>query len=176
MQTKTLRPLNNVRRAQLFGTFAYEPDPLPDNPEHIKVTDDWAKNNLETIELPLSLQTLVGIERATFHSMVAPKFLALVHAWEDAGVISDVIQWGGSYAPRFIRRSTTVLSAHAWASAFDINVAWNPLGSGGAPAGSQGSVLRLVPIAEACGWFWGGRFKKRPDPMHFELARLDYML
>jgi len=80
--------------------------------------------------------------------------------------------WAGSFAPRFIRGSTVTLSNHAWATAFDVNVAWNPLGAQPALLHKIGSVRALVPLANAHGFYWGGHFQTRPDGMHFELSRL----
>lgn len=37
---------------------------------------------------------------------------------------------------------------------------------------AQGSLRELVPIANEHGFFWGGHFKRRPDGMHFEVAKL----
>lgn len=34
-------------------------------------------------------------------------------------------------------------------------------------------ILKLVPIANAFGFFWGGHYQNRLDGMHFELAALD---
>ena len=83
----------------------------------------------------------------------------------------DVVTWNGSYSPRFVRGSQATLSAHSWASAFDINAQYNPLGRPGTPLGKTGSVMRLIPAAEKLGFFHGGAFR-RPDFMHFELAKL----
>lgn len=162
--------LNSRQRCELFGRFAYKPDPTKSNPEHILVTDTWAKENLVKISLG-PLAAAQGADEAVFHKLVAPRFEELVAAWVAEGVSEDVLQWGGSYAARFIRGKMGVLSAHAWGSAFDINPRWNGLGKIPAPEGAHGSVRRLVPAAERLGWAWGGRFR-RQDGMHFELARL----
>jgi hypothetical protein len=165
------RPLQTSDRVALFGRFAYKATPVPGNPEQITVTDPvWAKNLVKT-PLPAEIAAAEGADFAWFHKLVLPKFLELVKAWVDAQVIGDVIQWSGAYAARFTRGRPGVLSAHAFGSAFDINAAYNRLGMTPAGIREKGTVLRLVPFAEARGWVWGGRFS-RPDGMHFELAKL----
>jgi hypothetical protein len=58
------------------------------------------------------------------------------------------------------------LSMHAFGLAFDINTSTNQLGT-------QGDMHpRVVEILERWGFEWGGRWRPRPDPMHFELVRL----
>jgi hypothetical protein len=74
--------------------------------------------------------------------------------------------------PRFIRGSRSVLSNHAYGSAFDINAAWNPLGATPADVDEKGSVIELVPLAHEFGFYWGGHFNSRPDGMHFEAAEI----
>jgi hypothetical protein len=165
-----LRPLTAEGRRRLFGDFAYKADPITGNGERIRITDNWAKENLVTIPLG-ALAAAEGADKATFHRLVAPRFQELVEAWERAGVLQDVLTWNGSYAARFIRGSRVNLSAHAWASAFDVNIAHNRLGAEPAKLGQKGSVLRLVSIAEAHGFYWGGRFSRK-DGQHFELAKL----
>ena len=160
------KPLTSEGRAQLFGRFTWQPDPQPGNPENIKMLDSWAAVSIEKVLLPASI-TRDGHSVAWVHKMVAPHFLALVKAWEDAGVAADVLTWNGAYNARLIRGSTTTLSAHSHGSAFDINVSWNQLGQPPAALGAKGSVARLVPIAESLGWYWGGRFS-RVDGQHFE--------
>lgn len=166
-----LKPLNTHGRMKLFGRFSYKAVPLPDNPENIEVTGNWVKENLVTIPLG-ALEPAKGADSALFHRLVAPRVEELIAAWEAAGVAEDVCTWNGSYCARFIRGTTLgTLSAHAWGSAFDLNAKWNRLGAIPAAEGETGSVLRLVPIAERHGFYWGGRFA-RCDAMHFELARL----
>ena len=76
--------------------------------------------------------------------------------------------------PRFKRGQANggdeALSNHSFGSAFDINEGFNGFGTRPALVGERGSVRKLVTIANAQGFFWGGHFPKRPDGMHFEIA------
>lgn len=166
--------LGTSGRQAAFGKFEFRHDPRPDNPEHIVVTDDWARTNIGTIEIP----QLIGISgaptsgRIDFFNAAHDQLQALWQAWEDAGLLDRVVSWAGSYVPRFIRGSTSVLSNHAFGTAFDINSRANPLGAVPALAGKHGSVRELVVLANESGFYWGGHFKRRPDGMHFEIAQL----
>jgi len=169
---QTVKPLATAGRNRLFGAFQYKRTPVPDNPEKIVVTDDWVKKNLVTIQLPHELAALPGADVAVLHRLVAPKFEELIDAWRVAGVLGDIKTWNGSYAARLVRGTTKgTLSAHAWGSAFDINAKWNGLGVVPPEVGKEGSVQRLVDIAQERGWLWGGFFSRK-DAMHFELAEL----
>ena len=92
--------------------------------------------------------------------------------WEKEGLLDRILTFDGSFVPRFIRGSTSTLSNHAFGTAFDINAQFNPLGQEPAEMGAKGCVRELVPIANRFGFAWGGHFKKRPDGMHFEVARI----
>jgi hypothetical protein len=161
-------------RAEVFGAFSFKPAPTDSNPEGIQLLDDWAKKNLVSVVVP----QLVGVPGAPsdgkvlFHRLAAGQLVSLFQAWDDAGLMGRVLSWAGSYAPRFIRGSRTVLSNHAYASAFDINATWNGLGKEPALVGQRGSVRLLVPLANEHGFFWGGHFPNRPDGMHFEVAKV----
>jgi hypothetical protein len=91
--------------------------------------------------------------------------------WERAGLLHLVLTWHGSYVARFVRGSDRTLSNHAFGSAFDINFAWNKLGTVPALVGQKGTVRELVQIANDNGFYWGGHFK-RLDGMHFEVAQV----
>lgn len=61
-------------------------------------------------------------------------------------------------------RGTNAPSNHSWALAVDINSLSNPM--------STEFITDIPPKVVAawwhCGWFWGGWYQLRPDPMHFE--------
>lgn len=171
---KNLQPLvSNDERMQLFGRFEFVSDPKPDNPEAIRITDGWERDNIVRIEIP----QLKGISNAPqsgharFHAKVADQAAALFKAWQEEGLVVRLLTWGGAYVSRYVRGSRQILSNHAFGSAFDINVSWNRLGSRPALRGEQGSVRELVSLANQHGFYWGGHYTSRPDGMHFELAK-----
>lgn len=72
--------------------------------------------------------------------------------------------WCWGLAARKVRGSSTTWSNHAWALALDINAPTNPMTS---------RLITDMPswmprLWEAHGFRWGGRYKTRPDAMHYE--------
>ncbi len=164
--------VSTAQRQDTFGSFRFQAVPTPSNPEALTILDGWALNNIVQVEIP----QLIGIPGAPssgtilFHKKGADQIKALFRAWEENADIHLVLSWAGSFAPRFIRGSRSVLSNHAFGTAFDINAQWNPLGALPAKVGKPGSVRSLVPLANEFGFYWGGHYANRPDGMHFELA------
>lgn len=160
----------NAERAEIFGRFAFKSKPLPENPENIEVTDNWAKENIVIAKVP-QLIAIKGSDKVAFHKKGKAQLEKMWKDWDNAGLLHLVLTWSGSYNPRFIRGSRTVLSNHAFGTAFDINVPWNMLGTTPALVGRKGSVRELVKIANDNGFYWGGHFT-RMDGMHFEVAKV----
>lgn len=167
-------PLTSAEeRQRRFGPLHFEPAPRPDNPEAIRIVNSWEADNIVAVTIP----QLAGVEglhkagRVRFHRKAAAQLLALWAAWDKRGLLARVRTYAGAYAPRFIRGSRTVLSNHAFGTAFDVNAAWNPLGAQPALDGMPGCLLDLVPVANEFGFYWGGHFTRR-DGMHFEVAKL----
>jgi len=168
-------PLVSMQQRQsVFGVFTYVAAPTPSNPEAIQITNDWAQKNIVQVEIPQlsSVQGASSGGSVAFHQLAATQLQNLWKEWEDAGLLNLVLTWAGSYAPRFVRGSTTYLSNHAFGTAFDINAAWNPLGAVPALTSQKGSTRKLVEIANKWGFFWGGHFQPRRDGMHFEVAKI----
>lgn len=107
-----------------------------------------------------------------FHRLALAQLEGLWKAWQAKDLLPLIITFAGSFAHRFVQGSRTVLSNHAFGSAFDINVAWNQLGHTPALVGGKGSLRPLVPIANDYGFYWGGHFNTRKDGMHFEVAKI----
>ncbi|RYZ09228.1 MAG: peptidoglycan-binding protein [Myxococcales bacterium] len=165
-------PLGQAGRQQRFGKYDFVAAPVDGNPEAIQIHGGWVAENIQMFTIP-QLKNVSGAAaegRAQFHREVGPRVLELFQRWEEAGHLGSILTYGGSFVPRFVRGSRSVLSPHAHGSAFDINVAWNGFGAVPAKLGGRGSVRALVPIANELGFYWGGHFKRR-DGMHFELAR-----
>ncbi len=161
---------SNAERGEIFGKFEFRSNPLPNNPENIEVTDDWAKKNIVIASVP-QLVAIKGSAKVAFHIKGKAQLEKMWKDWESADLLHLVLTWAGSYNPRFIRGSRTVLSNHAFGTAFDINVDWNKLGAMPALVGRKGSVRELVEIANNNGFYWGGHFT-RLDGMHFEVAQV----
>jgi len=166
--------VSNQERAELFGRFEFTPAPTSQNPEAIRITDDWEERNIVRVEIP-ALANVKGSPaggQVRIHRLIADQFSSLWSRWKTDGLARLVLTWDGSFVPRFVRGSRTVLSNHSFGTAFDINAALNPLGSLPLLAGQKGSVRDLVVTANEHGFFWGGHFEKRPDGMHFEAAKI----
>ena len=161
--------LGSAARDKLFGPLEWE-----EVDGKVVCTNDW-KKNLVTIQVP----QLSGVEcygrpfsgKVTVHRLIVPQFLAFWAAVEREGLLHLVKSWGGTYVLRKIRRREA-LSNHAYAVAFDMNMKENGLGVVPALVGREGEVRRLVPLAMAYGFFWGGHYRNRKDGMHFEAVKV----
>jgi hypothetical protein len=167
----TFKPLSgNAAKAKVFGKFRYKSTGVK---EGIQILDDWAQKNIVRVSIP-QLVGVKGSGKATkfyFHRLAANQFQGFFAAVEKAGLSHLILSNGGSWVPRFIRGSRSILSNHSFGSAIDINVRWNYMGSQPALVGQEGSVRLLVQIAYKFGLYWGGHFR-RSDGMHFEVAKL----
>lgn len=120
------------------------------------------------------------------HRKAAPNIKALLDVWEQESLLHLVINYAGSFVPRYMRgkaphpthghsikksSDVSTLSNHSFGSAFDICTTWNWLGNTPAGCGQKGSVRELVESANAAGFYWGGHYSGRKDGMHFELTK-----
>lgn len=80
------------------------------------------------------------------------------------GCVHELRTWDGCFDIRNVRGRTTP-SLHSWGIAIDLNAAWNGLGR--TPTLSD----KFVKCFTDAGFEWGGVWK-RPDGMHFQLAKL----
>lgn len=98
------------------------------------------------------------------HKDVARLFRGFINEIVERGysVKDRADDWG--YAHRMIRGSTRTLSNHSWGLAVDLNATTNPMGS----RLVTDMPAWVIECAEKWGLSWGGRYKTRPDAMHFE--------
>lgn len=115
-------------------------------------TPEWQATNLVTIKASNG-------ETWQVDKKAAPSFQAFISDLEAKGYNPKS---SGGYNYRNIRGSNR-LSEHATGDAIDINAATNALGS---------SETDMPPdvsqMAAKYGLVWGGDWKTRPDPMHFQ--------
>ena len=155
--------VGNAAREAAIGKFAYK---RRNDAGEIDILGNWESENIVKVTLPWNNKV------TRFNKKAVKQLVDLWNAWAAAGLLDRVLTFDGGFVPRFVRGSTTNLSNHSWGTAFDINAEWNGLGKEPARKGKKGSVRELVQLANQYGFFWGGHFKKRPDGMHFEIAKL----
>lgn len=180
-----LLPMTATQRAERFGAFRFRPDPIPGNPEHIRIEAGWAEGNIEGFRIPQLLDARGKPRMVWMNRLAMQPMLDLFAEWGRLGLIPDVRTFDGGWAPRFKRQAGTYeqrvarcatlgaasLSNHAWGTAADFNAPWNQLGTPGAAPGAVGDMRPLAAVAERFGWYWGGNFRSRCDAMHLELAK-----
>lgn len=173
-------PLSFHQRQELFGEIKYKHVPVKNKPERVVITNDWDEDHLESAVIPQFVKARekhgwkMGWPkegRVQVHKKAKENFLGFFEYVEEAGFLDRLISFGGLWSARLTRGGSS-LSNHAHAVAFDINVPWNWMGNECAPIGQKGSLIELVPLANAWGFYWGGHFR-RIDGMHFELTKPD---
>ena len=114
----------------------------------------WEQNSLVTVKTTNGQSWRV-------HKLAAPSFEGLLRDLVAAGY-NPTSSGGFNYRPI---RGGTSLSRHAFGNAIDINAAANPMLKGRLQTDLPPNTAE---IAAKYGLTWGGTWKDRPDPMHFE--------
>lgn len=111
------------------------------------------------------------LKTLTFHKKAAAALLAaLTKVWDyydhSQAMMNKlgVSKTAGTFNPRYIRGSTSRWSNHAYGAAIDINAEQN----GFNVAGNIPPVM--IAAFKSEGARWGGDYKGRKDPMHFEFC------
>lgn len=110
-----------------------------------------------------------------FHKKAAGALTAALNEiWEHYGRNQGKIdalgisKYAGAYNPRYVRgteNTTRKWSNHAYGAAIDLNAADNGFGKG------KGNIPQpVVDAFKRQGARWGGDYKGRTDPMHFEFC------
>jgi D-alanyl-D-alanine carboxypeptidase-like protein len=105
------------------------------------------------------------VSRARCHRLLVQNFQKAFYDLAQAGLADQVKNYGGIYARRAIRGQAAHPSTHSWGIAIDLEPADYPLGS------SKRFPDQVVQIFADAGFFYGGDFKSRKDPMHFQFAK-----
>lgn len=108
----------------------------------------------------------------SFHKKAAPALkAALDEIWEKSGRSQALLDregisnCAGTYNPRKVRGSATKWSNHAYGAAIDLDAKDNGFGAG------KGDLPQFVIDAfKRQGARWGGDYRGRTDPMHFEFC------
>lgn len=137
------------------------------------VDPKWESLCCTTLEHPL-----LPRGKLYMHRLVIAPMNRLLDRWRARIINGDAyrVLSVACFAPRAQRGSNGLLaSTHSWAIAFDLNPDTNPLISGIEIDDPRRQKCKDIPDAwiadaKAEGWFWGGEFQHRYDPMHFQMA------
>lgn len=83
-----------------------------------------------------------------------------------SGCSKELETFDGCFNVRWVRGHPGQFSFHSWGVAFDFNARANPLG------GKSTWTPEFVKCFKDAGFVWGGDFKSRSDPQHFQLAMI----
>jgi hypothetical protein len=133
------------------------------------VNESWFSNNVVRVIPPWKMlyagKPIVSI---AFHKKCADALAAaLDEIWIACGKDQKTIEknglqeYGGSFAYRLIRGASTI-SNHSFAIAIDLAPSRNGLGTKGTMPDFA------VKAFDNQGFRWGGNYKTRKDPMHWE--------
>jgi hypothetical protein len=135
------------------------------------VNNTWFSKNVSRVTPPYKMSyAKKPIKTISFHKKCAEALsAALDEIWESCDKDPKKVakygleKFGGSFNYRLIRGSSA-LSNHAFAIAIDINPDGNALKT-------KGSMPKFaVDAFKKQGARWGGDYKGRKDPMHFEFV------
>ena len=117
-----------------------------------------------TLPYPLFYEG-VKVTRARCHHLITENFQQVFEAIKAAGLQDQVQNYSGIYNARAIRGQTAHPSTHSWGIAIDLEAAKYLLGS------PRRFPQEIVKIFQDAGFFYGGDFRSRKDPMHFQLCK-----
>lgn len=127
---------------------------------------NFEAENIVSFELPYPL--VYGgmmVHRTRCHRLAIENFQRAFMEIENCGLEEEAKRFGGIYNQRSIRGHPSHPSTHSWGIAIDLEPERYPLGS----------ILRMpdavVEIFKRAGFTYGGNFKSRLDPMHFQLCQ-----
>lgn len=142
--------------AQRYGQIS------PVKPGSMKLV--WPDQSKWIMELDLSFYNIKGLKSLNINLDTVPPLLAVLTELSRRGLLHEIRQNSGAISVRYVRgyEGTRRISCHAYGLAIDLNVFQNPLGSF-----KHSWSKEFIRVWESYGWTWGGRWGRRPDPMHF---------
>jgi hypothetical protein len=137
-----------------------------------QLSEGWYRSNIVYVVPPFAmLYAGKEVSRIACHRRCAVALhdaltlLTLYPNWDDG----RTRLFGGSFNFRPKRRAVG-LSMHAYGCAFDFDTMNNPMGPELTPTGFQPDSP-MVRAFRSVGAEWGGDWRVRKDPMHFQFAR-----
>lgn len=125
---------------------------------------DFEEENIVPFKLPYPLQyDGKQVTKSRCHRLAVENFQGALQRIMDQGLKKYVLNYGGIYVKRNMR-GRPYPSTHSWGIAIDIEPQKFPLGS------KEKMIPSVVEIFHDFGFVYGGDFRSRKDPMHFQLC------
>ncbi len=122
--------------------------------------------NIVLFDLPYPLfYERTQVTRARCHKLIVENFQKAFEDIKAAGLEDQVKNYSGIYEQRSVRGFGSHPSTHSWGIAIDLESEKYPLGS------DLRFPDEVINIFQGAGFFYGGDFRSRKDPMHFQLCR-----
>lgn len=139
---------------------------------HGQPSSTWQKENLIRVTPPFQMFYAgqpIKSRTVVVHNKIAYPFLhAMMEIWDKCDHDQRAVDktgasdWGGCFNYRVIAGSSN-LSNHSFGCAVDLSPRTNGFNAG------KGTINSIVVDAfKRQGFLWGGDYKTRTDPMHFE--------
>lgn len=156
----------------MSSKFDYKPPfEIPEGLDEIietygSLNEHFERDNIVLFDLPYPIRYAgKPVTRSRAHKKCVPIFQAVFEQIKKEGLTDYANDYSGIYQQRGIRGYPKFPSTHSWGIAIDLEAEDNPMGT-------KGTLHpRIIEIFETAGAVWGGRFKSRFDPMHFQFAK-----
>ena len=126
---------------------------------------DFEARYIVTFTLPYPLfYEGTKVTRSRCHYLIVENLQKVFEDIKNAGLQAEVQNYSGIYAKRSIRGFQSHPSTHSWGIAIDLEAEKYPLGS------QKRFPDEVVQIFRNAGFFYGGDFQSRKDPMHFQFC------
>lgn len=128
-------------------------------------TPHFESRYIEVFTLPYPLfYDGTKVTRARCHHLIVENFEKAFEEIKAAGLQDQVKNYSGIYNVRSIKGQSEHPSTHSWGIAIDLESEEYPLSS------KKRFPDAIVNIFQNAGFFYGGNFIARKDPMHFQFC------
>lgn len=133
----------------------------------------WEREKIVRVPVPEMRYIIDGvpITKVAVHRRIEQPTRDVFRVLGAQGLIEVLQPYAGGYVNRLVRGGFR-LSAHAYGIGLDFDPKRNPYRSD--PERSNlwmdPKGRKAIDILSEFGWWWGGRFKNNPDPMHFSFV------
>jgi len=127
--------------------------------------NDFEENNIVYFDLPYELIFEgTSVKKGRCHKLVVDNFIETFNLIAEKGFEAEVKNFSGIFYKKNMSGSPSKVSTHSWGISIDLEAEKYPLYS------NKRFPERILTIFKKFGFYYGGDFSSRKDPMHFQLC------